>query len=153
MECDFGKRHKFIIDEDEVNTYKNYCFVLHKDGYVQVSSRKEGKKGKLLHRLIMNVEDPKVQVDHINGNGLDNRKSNLRLCCNSQNQMNKGKTKLNTTGFKGVCFHKLTQKYQATVSLNKKQIYLGLFDTAEEAHQAYCKRATELHKEFANFGQ
>ena len=155
MECVFGNRTKaykeglkFIVDPDDYEKYvKKNSFQMNDNGYVRFG------KGIKLHRVIMNVNDPKTDVDHINGNKLDNRKSNLRLCNRSQNCMNRGKPSNNSSGFKGVSFDKQKQKYHAYIKLNYKREHIGYFDTAEEAHQAYCKRASELHKDFANFGQ
>ena len=97
----------------------------------------------------MNVEDPKIEVDHINQNKLDNRKSNLRLCSHSQNGINKYKQSNNSSGFKGVCFNKRRQKFMAFINKDKKRTYIGYFETAEEAGKAYDKKAKELFGEFA----
>jgi hypothetical protein len=94
---------------------------------------------------------PKM-IDHINGNRQDNRIENLRECTDSQNQGNSKRSKNNTTGYKGVSLHKGTGKYTAEITYNNKKIYLGLFLTPEEAHDTYCKKASELFEEFCNFG-
>lgn len=91
------------------------------------------------------------QIDHIDGNGLNNDIENLRAATSSQNNQNKGAPKNNTSGFKGVSLHKQTKKWVATISHGGKLHYLGLFDTPEAAHQAYTAAATKLHKEFARF--
>jgi len=116
--------------------YKTFNY----DQYVEVD-------GKLLHRIIMNPPKGLI-VDHINHNGLDNRRSNLRLCTNSQNQMNRTKTRANTSGYKGVRYNKNTGKYQACITANKRNFYLGTFETAEEAVKAYRKAAKRLHGKF-----
>jgi len=101
-----------------------------------------------LHRYLIKAPVEKI-VDHINGNRLDNRLINLRLCDYSQNQYNKGLTKANKSGYKGVYWHKTKKKWATNISANKKQYYLGCFDTPEAAYAAYCEKAKELHGEFA----
>jgi hypothetical protein len=104
-------------------------------------------KSCLMHRLIA---DPGKadQVDHINGNGLDNRRKNLRLATPSENACNSVPRSTNTSGFKGVCWHKGAGKWMAQIVLDGKNNYLGLFDTAEDAHAAYAKKSLELHGRF-----
>lgn len=101
-----------------------------------------------MHRLIMNAP-MHMQVDHINGNGLDNRKSNLRLTTNQMNQANKGINKNNTSGYKGVTFNKQCKKYLVQITFNHENIYLGLYDSPIEAAKAYDKKAFELFGEYA----
>jgi len=99
----------------------------------------------------MNVTDPKIQIDHIDNNPLNNQRSNLRECTNQQNSFNKSKNKNNKSGFKGVYFDKYANKYKAQIQINNKVKHLGRFDTAEEAHEAYKKSALEYHGEFVRF--
>lgn len=91
-------------------------------------------------------------VDHINGNGLDNRRENLRLSTIAQNAFNKGKHSNNTSGYKGVSWNKFAGRWVAQITIDGKNKYLGYFDTPEEAHAAYCAKAKELHGEFFNPG-
>jgi hypothetical protein len=88
-------------------------------------------------------------VDHINGNPLDNRRENLRICTQQENSWNQRKRRTNTCGFKGVYWDKGAKKYQAQICKDGKRKYLGLFDCPEKAHEAYCKAAQELHGEFS----
>lgn len=101
-----------------------------------------------MHRTIMNVGKD-FQVDHINGNTLDNRKENLRVCVHSNNQQNKRRQRNNTTGFKGVSFEKHSGKYRACISKNNKVKHLGLFLSAIEAAKAYDCAAREYYGNFA----
>lgn len=90
-------------------------------------------------------------IDHINGNGLDNRIENLRRVSRQQNNWNcRGQDKATSSIYKGVGYHKDRRKYQAYISLNRKKIYLGLFVTEEEAAIAYDLKAEELFGEYAN---
>jgi len=113
-----------------------------------------GFKGKLFkaHRIawaIMTGEWPKLQIDHINEDPSDNRWKNLRLANKSQNMRNITRIKSNTSGYKGVSFFKRTEKWRATIAINKKQIHLGYFKTAEEARDAYREASIKFHEEFA----
>lgn len=111
----------------------------------------------LMHRVILarKLERPLRKgevVDHINGNGLDNRRENLRLATHSQNGMNRGKQSNNTSGFKGVSLERKTGKWVAHISRNGEYIRLGTFADRIQAYEAYCKAADELHEDFANHG-
>lgn len=107
-----------------------------------------------MHREIMGLPkgDPR-KIDHRKvEETLNNQRSNLRICSNSQNMMNGGKRSNNTTGFKGVSFHKRTKKYMAKIVVFYKAHHLGYYTSPAEAHLAYQKAAVELHGEFANKG-
>jgi hypothetical protein len=118
--------------------------------YLQI--RINGKQY-LAHRLawlMQTGEDPlHYQVDHIDGNGLNNSFANLRLATKEQNAQNSAIRKTNTSGMKGAFFHKPSGCWLSAISVNGKRFYLGQFKTAEQAHDAYCKAAAELHGEFA----
>lgn len=96
--------------------------------------------------IYMYGEVPNV-VDHINGIRNDNRISNLRNVNSQINSQNlKGPGKNNTTGFLGVSYCKITKKFRATIKINKKNKYLGLFSCKEKAHHAYLKAKAEFHE-------
>lgn len=106
--------------------------------------------GTRIHRAIMNA--PKgIVVDHINGDTLDNRKRNLRLCSSQENEHNSKVNKDNRSGYKGVTYMKKTNKYVARLTINNKVHYLGYFNTAEEAYEAFKKASLELHGEYSVF--
>ncbi len=88
-------------------------------------------------------------VDHIDGNGLNNMKINLRLATYSQNGMNSKLRKDSKSGFKGVSWDQNKQKWAARISINKKQLRLGYFETAQEAYAIYCAAAKQQYGEFA----
>lgn len=100
-----------------------------------------------MHRAIMDAGHGQ-QVDHINGDGLDNRRKNLRFCTNSQNQQNR-RFITSSTGFKGVTFNKGVGRYQAQIKINGRGIYLGIFPSAEEAAAVYDAAAIQHFGEFA----
>lgn len=117
--------------------------------YVPGSSKESGKRsGKkvYLHRLVMNATKG-VEVDHINGDGCDNRKVNLRLCSRAENSRNSKNRKHSTHRFRGV--YKTTCSWYAMITAKGKRKYLGIFQTEEDAALAYDKAAQELHGEFA----
>ena len=105
------------------------------------------------HRIIFLMHHGYLpeQIDHIDGNGINNDIENLRAATRSQNLQNTGKKKNNKSGFKGVSWHKKSNKWRAQITSDRKDHYLGLFDTPEAAHEAYKAAATKLHKEFARF--
>ena len=87
--------------------------------------------------------------DHINGDTLDNRRSNLRTSTPSQNQMNRGATKRNTTGYKGVSFDKGTGRYRVNIQFGHTKVYLGEYDTAMIAAAIYNDAAKKFHGDYA----
>jgi|DEB0MinimDraft_6_1074348.scaffolds.fasta_scaffold38978_2 hypothetical protein len=109
----------------------------------------------LAHRviwLLMTGQDPGDNlIDHIDGNCYNNRFSNLRLANRYQNGCNRKKHSNNTSGLKGVSWHKTLKKWQAYITVNSERICLGYFKAKEEAYAAYCEAARRLHGEFARF--
>lgn len=88
-------------------------------------------------------------VDHINGDPLDNRRSNLRPATSSQNCINRARRKDNTSGYKGVSWYSPSKKWKAQICVNRETTFLGYFDTPEEAYAAYCEAAKEKHGKYA----
>ena len=91
-----------------------------------------------IHRIILNLVefDPNRQTDHINRDGLDNRRSNLRITNTKLNNFNKNLQSNNTSGAKGVCWNKKDQVWQAYITVNRKHIHLGTFYKKEDAIKA-----------------
>lgn len=131
-----------IVDDEDFDYLNQWSWVLTDKGYARSSYKKQ------MHRLIMNINDPNIQIDHKNGNKLDNRKNNLRLVTNQENQFNQKKR--NTSNkFKGVRLNKKANKYVSYITLNYKRIHLGYFENEIEAAKAYDKKAIELFGEYA----
>ena len=122
-----------------------------KSGYLQTGVE---KKQWYVHRLIFLYHHGYLPdfVDHVDGNKSNNRIENLRSASSIENQQNRKIGRQNTSGIKGVCWHKQRQKWQARVKINGKQVSAGLFLTLEEAANAVQKLRSNLHKEFANHG-
>lgn len=107
-----------------------------------------GQKMILLHRVIIGAQQGQ-EVDHIDGDGLNNQRSNLRICTRSENTRNTGRRADNKSGFKGVFFETRAGRWRSEIRTNGKARYLGYFDSPEEAHQAYVAAAAEDHGSFA----
>lgn len=149
------KGEPVMVDDSDFEWLSQYGWSLSTKGYVRRrENQSDGSSIQLLmHRFVLGIPygDPRI-VDHANGIKTDNRRSNLRICTKAQNGYNQKEQRNNTSGFKGVTFHKVTGRFMAQIRSDGKKKYLGTFDTAQEAHDAYCVAALELHGEFANFG-
>lgn len=155
-----NRGYSTLVDDDESDlTALSWHVHMRSDNpYVRYSHR-EGEviHHFTLHRVILErmVARPLLRaefVDHINGDTLNNCRSNLRLATNAENVRNAPQRVNNKSGYKGVCWHKATKKWMAQIGVNYQNRILGYFDDPAEAHEAYCKAARELHGEFANFG-
>lgn len=107
-----------------------------------------------MHRFIFEkynlITDNEMLVDHKDQNGLNNQKSNLRLCSKKENNSNTKSRENSSSKYLGVSYHKITFKWQASININNKQKYIGLFKTQEEAARAYDDLAKIHHGQFAN---
>lgn len=144
------RNHKALIDDEDAVLVSKYNWCVAQRGnstYAIAYIKKEnGKRGLLyMHQLITGFK----QTDHINHNGLDNRRINLREVTRSQNSMNQRKTR-GVSKYKGVYWNKSRRKWLAQIQINKKHTYLGLFISETEAAEAYNEKAKELFGEYAN---
>lgn len=128
---------EFLIDTDDYDKVKSIDSNIWIDnkGYVVYEIN---KKRFSLHRFIMNMDkfDGTHIIDHINRNRVDNRKANLRIVTHIENAQNCDVFINNTSGVKGVSWHKRDSKWQASICVNRKSIYLGCFDKFEDAIKA-----------------
>lgn len=140
-----NKRKWFINYSNGVPRYAAFTFRKNKNNYCT-----------LMHRMIMELEGYKIkgkQIDHINGNGLDNRLENLRLASHSENQRNSKLRKDNTSGYKGVVWNKRDKVWFALLRIGKKRLNLGSFDNKIDAAKAYNEAAIKYYGEFANLNE
>ena len=144
-----------IIDEDRKHILTEKKWRVSSRGYV-IHSHRVGKKVETirLHRLLLGVTDPSIIIDHINGNKLDNRVSNLRIVTTSQNAMNQKKTKLKTSSrYKGVSKCTDRDRWICMIKVGTKTINLGRFKTELEAAKAYNKSALIHFAEYAKINE
>lgn len=134
------------IDYEWLNQW-NWCY--NGKRHAIRGERRGGRyKAISMHREIMKPP-PGFVVDHINGDGLDNRRQNLRICTTKQNNQNQSKHRDNTSGYRGVYFVKASKKWQASIRIDGKNYHQGLFEDPKEAALAYNKAAVEAWGEFA----
>jgi hypothetical protein len=103
----------------------------------------------MLHRFVMSVTDPTIEVDHEDHNGLNCQRYNLRLCTHTQNQGNRRK-QTSSSQFKGVYWNKAKKKWQAGIQINGKSKHLGYFAVEQDAGLAYANAAKKVFGAFAN---
>ena len=144
-----------LVDDEDFEELNKYKWCAHKPGTAStyyamraisvIINGKRKQKMIDMHRQILGF--PKGMIDHINRNGLDNRKKNLRICTRSTNRLNSKIRKDNKSGFRGVCWYKQTKKWVAHIA--QPRITIGYFDDVIEAAKAYDKKAIELYGDFA----
>lgn len=142
-----------IIDDEDYERVSKINWQASKKSYDKHYARGSTYKGNrknnyfLLHRFILNAPKGK-DVDHINGDTMDNRKENLRICTHQENCRNADRKKRKCS-YKGVRKVSGTNKYSAYIKIEEKQKYLGMFHTQEDAAAAYNMAALRYFKEFA----
>jgi hypothetical protein len=147
------KGYEVLIDDEDADRIMSLKWFVNGNGreHIYFGHRVFEGTNIRLHRFIMGcVKGDGRIVDHINGNTLDNRKSNLRFVTPSQSQCNQHGHRDSLTGLKGVCWDNQKKRWRAGIrSEPYKTRHLGFFATPEEAHQAYAKAALIYHGEYA----
>ena len=141
---------KVALVDDETHEYlSQFHWSVDGSGYPQRAVKTEkGWRPLRMHRDLLGLGAGEA-ADHVNGDKLDNRRTNLRRCCQSENNRNVGIRATNRSGFKGVYFNKKRNGYQAYITSERRHIYLGYHPTAEAAARAYDKKAKEIYGAFA----
>ena len=137
----------FYFDADDYDKVAQYCWCVGSDGYLTTGSGRDGTAQKF-HNLIMGKCEKGYVIDHINHDLMDNRKANLRIASLSENNINKFLSSNNKSGFTGVCWESGRNKWRAALSWNKRNIFLGRFDSFDDAVAA--RKAAE-EKYFGEF--
>lgn len=138
-----------LVDDDNyewLNQWKWCANRAYGEKYYAVMYTREGRKNRkriYMHRLIIESSCD-MDCDHIDGNGLNNQRSNLRLVTHRQNMQNILGTK--TSKYPGVCWHKASNRWSATISINGKAKHLGIFATEIDAFNAYCNALKSINE-------
>lgn len=139
-----------LVDDKDYDRLSKWTWRLDRYGYATNVRRIDGKcKTIFMHRCL--IDAPKgIDIDHINRNPLDNRRVNLRQATRSQNCVNSKLRVNNRSGYKGVSWDRSINKWRAQAYKNGKQIYLGVYDSIEEAVKVRKLKAIELYGKFIN---
>ncbi len=142
-----------LVDDQDFDWLNQWKWCLKSTGYAVRQIGPAGKRKNIyMHRLILGLTLKNQHSDHINGYRLDNQRSNLRSATPAENARNKGMLPTNKSGYKGAYKRKGKEKWVSRINVGKKTIYLGFFNSPQEAHAAYCEGAKKIHGKFANFG-
>lgn len=150
--------YKFCFDKSKYNLISKYCWHKHQDGYLRTlyyyyydESGKRHNYYILMHRLLLDPENEHqgMEIDHINGCPWDNRLCNLRFVTHAQNMQNEKLLRSNKTGYKGVFWSKLEQKWKVYITVFGTVIHLGTFASYEDAVNARKEAEKKYHGEFA----
>jgi len=143
-----------LVDDEDFEYLNQFKWHARKSRDTFYASRnlrisKNNRKTIQMHRVVLETTNPKIQIDHKDGNGLNNQKNNLRLATSTQNTRNSKPNKNTSSKYKGVSYRKDAKKWRSIINFNKKVIRLGCFTDEIEAAKAYDEKAKELFGEFA----
>ena len=149
------KNQEFYFDKSLYEVVQQFIWYIDNNGYARTNYKQPNKSRTYiyLHHLVLglSVEYNNIEIDHINGNKRDNRKTNLRIATKSGNNMNQGLRKDNTSGVKGVHWDSRKQKWISRIQANNKRILLGHFDNYSDAVQARMDGEKEYHKDYSYY--
>jgi hypothetical protein len=142
---------KVLVDDNDfelVNKFKWFLSVGRRGNFYAYTNKNRKKVS--MHRMVMDEHSKVTHIDHLDSDGLNNQKHNLRRCSNQQNHFNMSSSKGGTSKYKGVYFDKSRNKWAAEITLSGKKIYLGRFDNETLAAVKYNTAAIKYFGEFAN---
>lgn len=139
--------YEAIIDAADAEFVGQWNWCAHVKDRTVYAIRAHKGRSLYLHRALTQAEKG-LEVDHRDGDGLNNRRENLRVGTTSQNQFNSRRPSNNKSGYKGVFWDKRAKKWRAAIKKDRVCRELGFFETPEQAYWAYCEASAELHGEF-----
>jgi hypothetical protein len=146
------KGYEAVIDAIDVPIVEGFNWYVHSQAHTSYARREDNSCGKTItvymHRVILGIPFGS-EGDHKDGNGLNNRRDNLREASRAQNNQNRGLYKSNTSGIKGVRLHKSTSKWIAQINAGGRRISLGFFSSVDDACAAYRRAQSEYHMDFS----
>lgn len=146
------KGYEALIDAEDALRVAGFNWSSQPSGKTVYAHRSEVRGGRSygvrLHRVLIDAPDG-MEVDHIDGDGLNNRKANLRLATHAENCMNRRVPVTNSSGLKGVSWHKGQRQWVAKIKVSGITVHIGSFNCPEQAHTAYCEAAARMHGKFA----
>ena len=148
-------KHQILLDDEDYEVYSKYKWFLKKHGNTYYARRAVQKNNVrtviYMHRDIFSlITYNGKMVDHMNHNGLDNRRENLRICTAAENSYNRVSTVNSTSKYKGVYWCKGRRRWRARIAFNDKFMHLGYFINETDAAKVYNEAALKYHCEFAN---
>ena len=150
-EIPLSKGKVALVDDEDYEWLSQWKWSCFSDSHANYAVRNDYSSEKIkhlrMHRVI--TDAPKgMDVAHLDGDGLNNQRSNLRVCTHAQNIQNAKMRSHNKSGYRGVSWYKTRNKWRACIAVNKKFIHLGFFDDKEEAARVYQEAAVKYHGEF-----
>lgn len=139
---------EFYFSDCDYDLIKNYCWSINHGGYV-VTTKPNDKRLTFMHKLIIGELSEGFEVDHINHDRKDNRRTNLRICLAKDNSKNKKTYKTNKTGVSGVYYNKKTHKWVSQISVDSRRLWLGSFDNINDAIIARLNAEKQYYKEYS----
>lgn len=140
-----------LVDDEDYEEMNKFKWFACPNKHLFYAARNGLVKGKrrvvYMHRQLLGILESSMVTDHINGNSLDNTRSNLRVCTQAENVRNNSKVRFNNK-YKGIT-KKYNGRFVASIQINKKHIHLGVFDKDIDAANAYDNAAIKYHGEFA----